>query len=456
MRLWRAFGAGLVVALTASPAAAETLQEALAAAYQNNPDLRAERARLRAIDENVPQALSGWRPSVSATGSVGRERARTSLIDEQQLTPTVRQLDVTQPLYRGGRTVAQTRQAESQVRAGRAVLESVQQTVLLNAVTAYMDVLREQANVDLTGNNEQVLNRQLEATRDRFEVGEVTRTDVAQAEARVSRASSDRVAAQGRLGVQRATYARVVGNLPGKLADAPPLPPLPPNLQEAIAVATTENPDLEAAQYVEDAARHNVRVATGALLPSVNLIGRVLRSDEATFEDSESRSDSIRAQITIPLYQSGAVESQVRQAKEIASQRRIEIEQTRRAIVESTTQAWEDLESSRARIATSQEQVRANEIALEGVRQEASVGSRTTLDVLDAEQELLDSRVALVAAERDEYVAGFRLLAAIGGLSADRMGLPVELYDPTRHYRQVRDKWWGWNTPGESEDASSR
>jgi TolC family type I secretion outer membrane protein len=456
MRLWRAFGAGLTLALAVSPAAAETLQEALAAAYENNPDLRAERARLRATDENVPQALSGWRPSVTASGSIGRERARTSLIDEQQLTPTIKQLDLTQPLYRGGRTVAQTRQAESQVQAGRAFLESVEQAVLLNAVTAYMDVLREQANVALTSNNEQVLNRQLEATRDRFEVGEVTRTDVAQAEARVSRASSDRVAAQGRLGVQRATYARVVGNLPGSLEPAPPLPPLPPTLPEAIAVATTENPDLEAAQYVEDAARHNVRVATGALLPSVNLVGRVLRSDETTFEDSESRSDSIRAQITIPLYQSGAVESQVRQAKEIASQRRIEIEQTRRAIVESTTQAWEDLESARARIATGREQVRANEIALEGVRQEASVGSRTTLDVLDAEQELLDSRVALVAAERDEYVAGFRLLAAIGGLSADRMGLPVERYDPDRHYRQVRDKWWGWSTPDETGEASSR
>jgi TolC family type I secretion outer membrane protein len=446
----RAFGAGLaMLALTAAPAAAETLLEALAAAYGNNPDLRAERARLRATDENVPQALSGWRPSVSASASVGRERARTSLVGEQQLTPTIKQLDVTQPLYRGGRTVAQTRQAESQVQAGRAILESVEQDVLLTAVTAYMDVLREQANVALTSNNEQVLGRQLEATRDRFEVGEVTRTDVAQAEARVSRASSDRVAAQGRLGVQRATYARVVGSLPGALEPAPPLPPLPPSLQEATAVATTENPDIEAAQYVEDAARHSVRVATGALLPSLNLIGQVLRSDEATLQGAESDSDSIRAQLTIPLYQSGSVESQVRQAKEVASQRRVEIEQTRRAIVERTTQAWEDLQSARARIATNREQVRANEIALEGVRQEASVGSRTTLDTLDAEQELLDSRVALVAAERDEYVAGFRLLAAIGALSADRMGLAVERYDPESHYRQVRDKWWGWNTPEE-------
>ena len=455
MKALRAWSAGLAI-LLATPAAAETLQEALSAAYQNNPDLRGERARLRATDENVPQALSGWRPTVSATGSVGADRARTSLTNEQQLTPVIKQLDVTQPLYRGGRTVAQTRQAESQVMAGRAFLESVEQAVLLTTITAYMDVLREQANVALTTSNEQVLARQLEATRDRFEVGEVTRTDVAQAEARVSRAASDRVAAQGRLGVQRATYARVVGNLPGSLQPAPPLPPIPPTLQDAIGIATTDNPDLEAAQYVEEAAQHGVRVATGALLPSVNLVGRVLRSDEATLEDIASRSDSLRAQVTIPLYQSGSVESQVRQAKEVANQRRIEIEQTRRAIVERTTQAWEDLQSSRSRIETGRDQVRANEIALEGVRQEASVGSRTTLDVLDAEQELLDSRVALVAAERDEYVSGFRLLSAIGALSADRLGLPVERYDPSRHYRQVRDKWWGWETPDDGEGASRR
>lgn len=456
MKMLRALSAGAALALMAAPAAAETLQEALAAAYANNPELRAERARLRATDEAVPQALSGWRPTISVTGSIGRERARTSAIDEQQLTPTVRQLDVTQPLYRGGRTTAETQQAESQVRAGRAFLQSVEQTVLLNAVTAYMDVLREQANVELTTNNEQVLARQLEATRDRFEVGEVTRTDVAQAEARLSRATADRVAAQGRLGVQRATYARVIGNLPGKLEPAPPLPPLPTSLAAAIEEATTQHPDLEAAHYVEAAARYNVRAATASLLPSVSLVGRSLRSDEATLEDNSTRSDSLRAQVTIPLYQSGAVESQIRQAKEIANQRRIEIEQTRRAIVEATTQAWEDLQAARERIASTREQVRANEIALEGVRQEALVGSRTTLDVLDAEQELLDSRVALVAAERDEYVAAFRLLAAIGRLQAAQMGLPVEIYDPTVHYRQVRNKWWGWNTPDEAEQASAR
>lgn len=456
MRMLRALGAGVALAVAAVPAAADTLQEALAAAYANNPDLRAERARLRATDENVPQALSGWRPTIAATGSIGRERARTSLIDEQQLTPAVKQLDVTQPLYRGGRTTAETQQAESQVRAGRAFLNSVEQSVLLGAVTAYMDVLREEANVALTSNNEQVLARQLEATRDRFEVGEVTRTDVAQAEARLSRATADRVAAQGRLGVQRATYARVVGSLPGSLEPAPPLPPLPSTLSAAVEEASTQHPDLEAAQHIEAAARYGVRAATSALLPQVSLVGRILRSDEATLDDVSSRSDSLRAQITIPLYQSGSVASQVRQAKEVANQRRIEIEQTRRAIVEATTQAWEDLQAARERIASTREQVRASEIALEGVRQEAMVGSRTTLDVLNAEQELLDSRVALVAAERDEYVAGFRLLAAIGRLQAARMGLPVDLYDPAVHYRQVRDKWWGWNTPGQAGQASAQ
>jgi len=455
MNALRALGAGLAI-LLAAPVSAETMQEALSAAYRNNPDLRGERARLRVTDENVPQALSGWRPTISAAAGVGVDRARTSQIDEQNLTPVVRQLDVTQPLYRGGRTVAQTRQAESQVMAGRAFLESVEQAVLLTTITAYMDVLREQANVALATNNEQVLARQLEATRDRFEVGEVTRTDVAQSEAALSGARSLLVTARGRLGVQRATYARVVGNLPGVLEPAPPLPPMPPSLQDAIGIATAENPDLEASQHIEEAAQYGVRVATGALLPSVSLVGRVLRADESSFEDIASRSDSIQAQVTIPLYQSGSVESQVRQAKELANQRRIEIEQTRRAIVERTTQAWEDLQSSHARIETGRDQVRANEIALEGVRQEALVGARTTLDVLDAEQDLLNSRVGLVASERDEYVSGFRLLSAIGALSAERLGLPVERYDPTRHYRQVRDKWWGWETPAETEGESGR
>ena len=455
MRLQGALGA-VLLAWSAFPAVAETLQQALVAAYQHNPDLRAERARLRVTDENVPQALAGWRPAVTATGSIGRERAQSSFINEQRLEPTTRQLEVTQPLYRGGRTVAQTGQAESQVQAGRAVLESVEQDVLLSAVTAYLDVLREEANVALTGSNEQVLSRQLEATRDRFDVGEVTRTDVAQAEARLSRASSDRVAAQGRLGVQKAAYARVIGNPPGILEPAPPLPPLPTTLLEAADIAISEHPDLQAAQFSEDAAHYSVRVAAGALLPSVNLVGRALHSDEASRENIATRSDSVRAQVTIPLYQAGSVASQVRQTKQVLQQRRIEIEQTRRVIVELTTVAWEELQAARARITTNREQIRANEVALEGVRQEASVGSRTTLELLNAEQELLNSRVALVAAERDEYVSVFRLLAAIGRLSAERMKLPVDRYDPNHHYQQVREKWWGWNTPEEAALAAAR
>ncbi len=436
------------ILLGPASASAETMFEALALTYVQNPQLRAARAQVRATDEGVPQALSGWRPNLAATGSLGKEESRSTTTNEQSLTPRVTQLDLTQPLYRGGRTVSATNSAESQVQAARATLTSTEQQVLLAAVTTYMDVLRDGARVQLTANNEQVLRRQLEATQDRFDVGEVTRTDVAQAEARLSRAVSDRVSAEGDLATSRATYVRVVGQAPGTLEPAPPLPIMPASLDEAMAIATDENPDLKTAQFTERAASHDVRTAFGSLLPTLNLVGQVQRTDEQSLENISSRSDSLLAQLSIPLYQQGTAHSQVRQAKQVRNQRRLEVAQSMRQVNEAVTQAWETLKTAEAVIASRRQQVRANEIALEGVRQEAAVGSRTTLDVLDAEQELLDSRVALVIAERDEYVAGFTLISAIGRLTAIQLDLPVELYDPQVHYQQVRDKWFGIAAPG--------
>ena len=436
----------LSVAMTPAVAGAETLYDALAAAYSNNPDLQNARAALRVTDEGVPQALSGWRLTLSVFGDGGKERREAGSID-QDLTPLSIELQVTQPLYRGGRTVASTEQAESQVEASRAILLATEQDVLFAAVTAYMDVVRDRANVQLTTNNEQVIRRQLEATKDRFEVGEVTRTDVAQAEARLARASANRISAEGSLAISVATYERVVGETPQNPEPAPPLPPLPANLADSIDTSVQNNPTLQSARFNEEAAKHGVRVAFGSLLPTVNLVGSVERSDEIAFEDIDNESESIAVLGTVPLYQSGAVYSQVREAKEVRNQRRIQIEQARRATVEEATQSWESLTTARSNIAARREEVRANEIALEGVQQEAAVGARTVLDILDAEQELLDARVALIFAERDEYVAGFRLLSAVGGLSADGIGVAVELYDPTRHYGQVRNKWFGLTPP---------
>lgn len=440
-----AMGVAAIVGLGAGATrAADTLSEALASAYLNNPDLGAVRAELRGTDEGVPQAISGWRPTVQIDATAGYERADRSTINAQNLRQGTGTLSVVQPLYRGGRTVAGTSQAENEVLANRARLRSSEQTVLLDAVTAYMDVLRDRASVALNLNNEQVLRRQLEATRDRFEVGEVTRTDVAQAEARLARTVAERISAEGSLAVSDATYERIIGAKPNDLEAAPPLPALPESLADAMAITLAENPDLESAAHAENSAREAVKVAFGDVLPEASVAGSLTGATETSLEDVESTSVSLLAQVTIPLYQAGAVHAQVRQAKELRNQRRIEVEQARRSVVETVTQSWEQLVTARSNIRARQQEVRANEIALEGVRQEAAVGSRTTLDVLDAEQELLDARVALVVAERDEYVAGFALYSAIGRLSVAHLSVPVTPYDPTSHYNQVRDKYWGW------------
>jgi TolC family type I secretion outer membrane protein len=442
----------LTVASQTPSAAAETLWEALAMAYANNPTLLAQRAALRAADESVPQALSGWRPSLifrSEFGKRGIESTSSFFASKENRTPESYTLTLTQPLFRGGRTVAGTRQAENQVLSGRELLRSTEQDVLLQGVTAYVDVLRDQAVVELTRNNERVLARQLEATKDRFEVGELTRTDVAQSEARHSRASSERIRAEGDLIASRATYKRVIGDAPGGLEPTPPLSDIPATEEEAMVIAEAENPQVVAARFAEDAATHAVRVTAGTLLPEVDLAGELNRSEDSASRGSLSESASILARLSVPLYQSGAQWSRLREARQTLSQRRIEVRESLRGVTESVTRGWEALQTAQARIVSDSEQVRANEIALDGVREEATVGARTILDVLDAEQELLDSRVALVRTERDEYVAAFQLKQAIGRLQASLLPLPVELYDPARHYDAVRGKWFGLDDLGE-------
>jgi outer membrane protein len=392
--------------------------------------------------------LSNWRPSVSFSSDYGwRDQTisggSSSGTTEGALHPFTNSLNLSQPLYRGGRTVAATQSAEASVQAGRAALTSTEQNALFQGVSAYMDVVRDQAVVELNRNNEQRLRRQLDATRDRFRVGEITRTDVAQAEARLSRAISDRVSAEGNLASSRAGFRRVVGESPRQLAPPPPLPPLPRNEEEAHSVAEQENPELRSAQHRENAARYDIRSTSGALLPTISLNANVSRAEDSSSRDTTTDTARITMQFTMPLYEAGSTYSQVRQRRQIHQQRRLEVDDSRRQVREAVTRAWEALTTARANIVARRAEAAANRVALDGVIQEAEVGARTTLDVLDAEQALLDSEVALVQAQRDEYVAGFQLQSAVGRLSAARLGLPVTAYDPAANYERVRNKWIG-------------
>ncbi len=436
----------LALATVAGDAAAETLVEAMAAAYRNNPTLLGQRAALRATDEQVPQALSGWRPTVTVTGEAGKADVETETAffsSEETRTPQTYTFTFSQPLFRGGRTVAEVQQAENLVLADRARLAEVEQDVLLDVTTAYMNVLRDQAVLDLAIRNEQRLRRQLEAAHDRFEVGEVTRTDVAQAQSRVSTAVADRIRAEGDLANARAAYLNVVGNLPGALSTPPALAGLPESEPESRQIAVEEHPTIQRAIYTERAASNDVAVVFGELLPTIDLDGELSRAEDTASRGSVTERAQITARLSVPLYQAGAVTARLRAAKETAGQRRLEIEQNRRAVLENVSRAWESLQTARAQIAAFGDAVRAAEIALDGVTQEAAVGARTTLDVLDAEQELFDAKVDLVRAERDEVVSSFALEAAIGRLTAARLRLPVKIYDERQHYEAVRNKLWG-------------
>jgi TolC family type I secretion outer membrane protein len=436
--------AGCALAFGLGAARAETLMEAMILAYQNNPTLQAQRANLRATVEGVPQALAGWRPFVEIVGEGGFETNHGDSFDGTESGGTYgASLRVTQNIYAGGGTVADVQRAEDTVRAERARLSSIEQTVLLNAVQAYMNVFRDDAVLRLNVYTERVLARQLEATRDRFNVGEVTRTDVSQAEARVSGATADRIQAEGDVQISRGIYEQVVGKMPDALQKPAAIVDLPGSRQESIQVAMENNPDVLAALYDERASVSNVKVQTSDLLPRVDVVGQGGRTSNEVGSSVTNDGASIVAQLTVPLYQRGFATSRVREAKQVVGRNRMRLIEARRAATEDSNNGWETLVTARARINSFTAAVRANRIALEGVRQEALVGSRTVLDVLDAEQELLDSQVNLVRAERDETVAQYQLMSAVGRLTAPSLNLGTEYYDPSHHYNKVRDKLWG-------------
>ena len=448
---------GIWVAASAAslPAAADTVESALMAAYQNNPQLNVQRAIVRETDEQVPQALSGYRPHVSVTGTAGMLSGAeveyfpgTPPITIKGTVPTASAgLSASQILYNGFQNANRTRAAESQVSQARATLRNTEQTVLLNALTAYMNVLRDYAALELQKRNVAVLQQELRQTRDRFKVADVTATDVSQAESRLGGGQTQVLTAQANYDTSVAVYRQVIGSQPGKLGPGTPVDRFcPPTLEQALTLID-QHPNVILAMYNVDYAQLQVKIAEGALQPTLSLQGSAQQAWNPAIGVSQTTLLQGVGQLSMPIYQGGAEYSAIRQQKEGLGQRQLELELSRRQIREGIVQAWSQLVASKSAIKTTEIQVKAAENALNGVRKEALVGQRTTLDVLNAEQELVNARVAVVTAQRDRVVASYNVLAAVGRLSPEVLGLKVNSYDPTAHYQQVRDVWVGVRTP---------
>jgi outer membrane protein len=430
-----------------------TLNEALAATYSNQPALQAERAKLRATDENVPAALSGWRPTVQLSGSAGYGNGLTrsyNFISQSNIvTPADRLIGTAavqaqQTLYNGGKNQANINRAKNQVRSERAILIAQEQTSFTAAVNAYVGVISAQQQLDLNRNNELVLSKQLQATNDRFRVGEITRTDVAQAEAALAGAQAQRETSEGQLESARGTFQQIIGVLPPP--DLIPPQPLALGLKtetDAIAMAAHNNPLVIAAQFNEAAAKDAMDVAFAQLLPTLSLQAQIFQQNNASGWATQTNGYQATVNLTVPLYQGGSEYAGVRQARQLTQQAQRQVDDARRTAVQNAVQAWETLVAARAAADSTRSQIRANEIALEGVEREAIVGSRTTLDVLNAQQLLLTSRTTLVQNLAQLVEASYAVAAAIGRLTAQDMHLRVPLYDETAYYNSVKDRWVG-------------
>ena len=419
---------------------ATSFDEALAATYQNNPRIKAARQKLQATDEGVPQALSGLRPSVSANYERGRERTAYGGAKWSNSDAETKALRISQPLSGFG-TWSSYESATQRVKAGQYELSAVEQQALLQAATAYADVGAARTILDLSRTNAQVLEKQLASATTRFQVGEVTRTDVAQSESRLSNARSQVVAAEGELLNAIASFERIVGFKPdGALAIPEKLPELPANLSEAIIRGHASNPQLLAAIHTAKSSRFDVRTNEAVLLPTVSLVGTLSRQKGAGATGiADFDQDKVMVEVSVPLYQSGAEYSRVREAEAIARQRDHESTDTRMAIDQSVVEGWDQLETATATIAMRQDQINAAQIALDGVKQEQQYGSRTVLDVLNAEQELFNSRINLVRAQRDRVVAAYSLTNTLGQLNPVALALNVESYNAKAHAAEV--KW---------------
>jgi outer membrane protein len=440
----------LVAALMSGTAMADTLREALVSTYRTNPTITGQRETLRATDANVAIARAAGRPQVSATAGLNRDLSRSGILDTGGKGPTASVgVDLSYPLFNGGSVKNDIRAAQTRVEAGRATLRAVEGDVFTEAVAAYMDVIRDRAIVELNANNVRVLTTNLEATSDRFEIGDLTRTDVAQSEARLQLGRSLLATSQGRLAGSEENYRRVIGHAPGVLAPPPPLPPLPATADEAARIALANNPDLIAITRQASAAGFDVRVAQAGRLPTVSSVlsgtyVNQLGGNSGAFPSTGTQTTA-GLNARIPLYQGGLPAARIRAAQALEGQLLEQTVATERAVVSTTRSAFASYQAAQNAIASNNVAVQANELALEGARAERSVGTRTVLDVLNAEQELLNSQVALVTAKRDAYVAGFQLLNAMGQAEAEDLGLEGgPLYDPLGNYRRVSGNWNDW------------
>jgi outer membrane protein len=445
----------LHVQMTATPARADTMEAALSRAYQNNPQLNAQRAQVRATDESVPQALSGYRPKVTATASGGAQYTHQAVngstgrrIDEGLHSPHAVGVTAAQTLFNGNQTANMTRSAESQVLGAREGLRLMEQTILLAAATVYMDYLRDAAILEVQRSNTRVLKETLRQTRDRYSVGLVTPTDVAQSEAQLAAGETQELAAEANLTTTRANFRRIIGNEPSQLAPASPVDRyLPKTLRDAADMSLVENPNVTSAMYGIDVSFLTVKINEGALFPTVTLQANVQQAWQQTVTQQRQFTASALAQVNMPIYQGGAEYSLIRQSKETLAQQRFNLEQVRDQTRADLLSAWGQLLASKSQVSSSQTQVEASELALLGTRKEAEVGQRTVLDVLNAQQAVVNARLALVTAQHDRVVASYAVLNSIGRLSPQVLHLAPPVYDPSIHYHQVRDSLGGVRTP---------
>ena len=449
--------AGLAM-IGAGAGRAETISGALIKAYLTNPDINTQRAAVRAADEGVPEANAGYLPTISAQGNIGIERAQTGLIGADNsvvgnatdtLFPRGYGVTANETVFNGNKTINSIRQAESKVFGAREQLRNTEQNTLLAGVTAYMDVLQDTAILDLDRNNVQVLQEQLRETRDRFTVGEVTRTDVAQAEASLSSAQATALSAEATLEAAVARYRQVIGDQPTSLAPVKPVAnPLPKTLPEAVSISQIEHPAITASLHGVDAAQLQIKIAESALYPTVGLTGSFTNQFDASgVPGLHVLSGQVVGQLTIPIYQGGAEYAATRQAKETLSQQEMQTDSERNQVRQAVVAAWSLNQAAVGVVRAARAAVAANEVALTGVREEAKVGQRTTLDVLNAQQALLQARTTLVQAEHDQVVDSYSLLSSVGRLNIPTLGLAVAEYDPRVHFDQVKSKWIGLRTP---------
>ena len=437
----------LVGVLPAALARADTLDEAISLAYQTNPTIQNARAQLRGLDENYVQARAGYRPQVQVSAEADDVKGPST--SQLEVKPASLGISVSQPIYTGGLVSADVRAVEGDIESGRQRLRQIEEDVLEQVIQVYVDVRRDTEGLKIAEDNVQVLRRQKEESDAKFAVGEVTRTDVAQSDARLAGARAQLSTAQAQLALSRANYVTVVGQSPGDLAPEPALDGLPGTVDEALAMTNRDNPNVLAADYAEQAAAARVAVAKAAYRPNVSLrasygvsgyYGSQLNLFPPEVKDVYQNSYEVSAVATEPLFAGGANASKIRQALEGDNAARIGVESARRTALQSVSQAWSQLTAARANVASEEEQVKADQVAYEGVKEEAKVGLRVTLDILNAEQELQAAELALVDARHDEYVAGALVLDAMGRLDVKALSPATPAYNPVTNFKKVMHK----------------